>query len=350
MKRKKPLFARWWFILLVIIVVLAAVGKVRGMLEQRGEPLHWSQLRMGDVLPEPVPARGEVHTDTEDELWVDVFKTSKQQYDDYMDACKGQGFTVDGDQSGIGYSAYDEAGYKLELSYYESGEEMSIQLTPPMEMGQIQWPASELGALIPLPQSAVGKTAWEREDGFFLYVGQTTREDYAAYVTACADRGFTVDYEKGEEYYRADDGTGHHLSLQYEGHDTMSIRLEREEDVPAPTDAPAEAAPEQASADTEQPEAEQTAGEGIRPEFKQAMDSYEAFFDEYIEFMQSYQQSGNALEMLAEYADYMSRYTDAMANMDALGEEEMSNEELLYYTAVTSRINQKLLAAALETE
>ena len=153
MKKKKPLFTRWWFILLVIIVVLAAVGKVRGMLEQRGEPLHWEQLRMGDVLPEPEYARGEVHADTEDELRVDVFKTSKQQYESYVDACREKGFSVDEDRIGSMYSAYDDAGYKLELSYYESSGEMSVRLTPPMEMDQLQWPASELGALIPPPQS-----------------------------------------------------------------------------------------------------------------------------------------------------------------------------------------------------
>ena len=126
----------------------------------------------------------------------------------------------------------------------------------------------------------------------------------------------------------------------------MSIQLKKVDEDPASAEMPTEDAP----ASEDQQEAGASASEGIRPEFKQAMDSYEAFFDEYIEFMQSYQQGGNGLEMLSEYTDYMNQYAETMEKMDALGEEDMSNEELLYYNEVTSRISQKLLAVALETE
>lgn len=84
---------------------------------------------------------------------------------------------------------------------------------------------------------------------------------------------------------------------------------------------------------------------GIRTEFKEAMDSYEAFFDEYITFMNNFSNSDNTLDALSAYADFMSRYSEAMEGMEALGEEEMSTEETAYYLEVTNRINQKLLSA-----
>lgn len=84
---------------------------------------------------------------------------------------------------------------------------------------------------------------------------------------------------------------------------------------------------------------------GIRTEFKTAMDSYEAFFDEYAIFMNNFSNSDNTLAAFSDYADFMSRYTETMEAMEALGEEDMSTEEAAYYLEVTTRINQKLLGA-----
>lgn len=91
--------------------------------------------------------------------------------------------------------------------------------------------------------------------------------------------------------------------------------------------------------------------QGIRPEFKEAMDTYEAFFDEYVEFMNAYinmdtSDALGVLSMLTEYADYMFRYAEAMEALDELGEQDLSKEELLYYTEVMGRISQKLISVA----
>lgn len=84
---------------------------------------------------------------------------------------------------------------------------------------------------------------------------------------------------------------------------------------------------------------------GIRPEFKDAMDSCEAFFDEYVAFMQRFSEADNSLSLLADYADYMSQYAETMEKFSAIGEEDMSTEEALYYIDVSNRITKKLLEA-----
>lgn len=84
---------------------------------------------------------------------------------------------------------------------------------------------------------------------------------------------------------------------------------------------------------------------GIRPEFKEAMDSYEAFFDEYCDFMNKYSENPADLSLLTEYLEYIEKYPDVMDKMNKLGEEEMSDEELLYYSQTMLRIEQKLLDA-----
>lgn len=83
---------------------------------------------------------------------------------------------------------------------------------------------------------------------------------------------------------------------------------------------------------------------GIRPEFKEMMDSYEAFFDEYIAFMAKYKEADGtaALSMLSDLSDYMAKYTDYMSKLDAIDQNDLSPEEALYYLEVSTRIMQKL--------
>ena len=87
--------------------------------------------------------------------------------------------------------------------------------------------------------------------------------------------------------------------------------------------------------------------DSIRPEFKEAMDSYEAFFDEYCEFMIKYNENSDDLSLLADYLDYMTKYTETMAKLDEWNSDEMTDEEALYYFKVMNNINEKLLKASL---
>lgn len=84
--------------------------------------------------------------------------------------------------------------------------------------------------------------------------------------------------------------------------------------------------------------------DGMRTEFKEAMDSYEAFFDEYVAFMKKYAESNNALEMIGEYTEYLSKYTETMQKMSEIAGETLSSEEALYYAEVNARISEKLMS------
>lgn len=87
--------------------------------------------------------------------------------------------------------------------------------------------------------------------------------------------------------------------------------------------------------------------DGMRPEFKEAMDTYEAFFDEYIAFMKKYAESdGTDLTLLSDYADYMSKYAETMEAFEAWENKELNTAETAYYVEVQTRISQKLLQVA----
>lgn len=82
---------------------------------------------------------------------------------------------------------------------------------------------------------------------------------------------------------------------------------------------------------------------GLRPDFKNAMDSYEKFMDEYVAFMKKYQNSGGTdLNLLTDYASYMSKYSDMCDDFEKWEDEDMNNAELAYYLAVQARVEKKL--------
>ncbi len=88
---------------------------------------------------------------------------------------------------------------------------------------------------------------------------------------------------------------------------------------------------------------------GVTPEFKAQMDSYEAFFDEYIDFMTKFSsEDADTSAMFFEYLDMLTKYSEFMAAMESIDQEELSEADLAYYLEVTMRIEAKLLGTMIQ--
>lgn len=121
------------------------------------------------------------------------------------------------------------------------------------------------------------------------------------------------------------------------------------------SDAESEEAMEEAPAIAEQPEEVKPAEndssseemvDGMRVSFKEAMDSYEEFFDEYVAFMKKYQESDNATEMLSDYMKFMEQYSEMTKKMEEWNDGTLNDAELKYYLDTMNRVTQKLLEIA----
>lgn len=88
-----------------------------------------------------------------------------------------------------------------------------------------------------------------------------------------------------------------------------------------------------------------TSSDGVSAEFKEAMDSYEKFFDDYVDIMQKMADNPSDSTILAEYTEFMGKYTDTMTKFEAIEDSDMNDAETAYYIEVQTRINQKLLGA-----
>lgn len=196
-KKKKPIYKRWWFYVIVVIAAIAVISSISG---NKSEKIKWSDIILSAQLPEPPKNKGEIHENTAEGLWVDINKISDKQYNDYIEACKAKGFTVDSESDSMSYGAYNAEGYKLSLSHYGSEAEMKIELEKPLELSSITWPTSKAGKQLPVPKSTSGKFTHENDDSFFVYIGNTSKDDYNNYVKACSDKGFTVNYKQGGQF------------------------------------------------------------------------------------------------------------------------------------------------------
>lgn len=82
---------------------------------------------------------------------------------------------------------------------------------------------------------------------------------------------------------------------------------------------------------------------GIRPEIKEAIDSYEAFFDDYVVLMKKYKNNPGDISILSEYMEYMSKLSDMEQKFKAIEQQDLTTEETMYYAEVTLRIEKKML-------
>ena len=105
------------------------------------------------------------------------------------------------------------------------------------------------------------------------------------------------------------------------------------------------------TAPQDQPAAEassaQSSGE-VTPEFKEMMDSYEAFMNQYCDFMVKYTDatssgdSATLLAMTADYASLVQQELDWASEIDGVDESTLSPADDAYYLEVQGRVLKKL--------
>lgn len=297
-------------LLLTIIGLLLIIPFVKACSDHNdiadAEHFSWTAIAIGDKLPSPDEPFGEIITNDDERLYIKLVQESYDNYVKYQQSCIDFGYTIEADQGTNSYEAYSPDGYKLSLSYSESGESITVILDAPIELTEISWPSSGVGSLLPPPESTIGYISQESSDSFSVLIGNMTREQMLDYAKVCEAVGFDVDYSYTDNSYSAQNSDGVELHISYEGFNQASIRvyLPNEDDTVSEEETTVfetTLAPETTrivetteKPDTEEPTtvAETTqpapANDEIRPEIKEFLDSYEAFYDGYIEFMQTY--------------------------------------------------------------
>ena len=235
--------------------------------------------------------------------------------------------------------------------------------TTSKNVGEFKLPSYGIATLLPQPDSCVGEIISDSADSFWVDVYETSQEQYNSYVDACKEAGFFVDYSGSSFYYDAQNENGDSLSISYnEDEQLMSIAIDAATEETEPTTdgttTPKETEPatepktEPETEPTTEPKEEPTTKpndnliDGLRPEFKKAMDEYEDFFEEYCSFMKKMNADPTNLTLLTEYASFLEQYEETMDALEEWENQDMNPAEEIYYLAVVNRINNMLLDAA----
>lgn len=206
--------------MLLLLLVMIGCG------DSSVEEMDWVNIRLGDALPEPKSKSMKILTNSDESLSVYICNISQNDYYEYTRLCEDNGFSIDVEYIGDSFYGFNEEGYYLSLSYYGSNKEMHISLDEPIKFDEYTWPVFALELGLPQPVSSKGAYNWEDTDRFSLNVGDTSYEEYSAYVDICTNAGFTIDSSKGEKSFYGDNEQGYHINVSYKGFNTMVIWLE----------------------------------------------------------------------------------------------------------------------------
>ncbi len=187
------------------------------------ETLVWDNIILNEALPEPDTEECVIYSNSQEGLSMYIIKAEKEDFTAYVEKCKKTGFTLSSKIRDDDFEAFNEDGYNLRISYWEESREYSISLEPPVKLNKIIWPISDIGKAVPEIKDCHGEIVYDIKDSFSLKIGNTTAEQYAEYVQTCIDSGFSVDYQKGDDYFRAKNADGYYVSLSFDGFSAMTI-------------------------------------------------------------------------------------------------------------------------------
>lgn len=319
------------FILIVPIVKIGPNSEGK-----ESEKIDWDEIVLHEILPEPAGDYGLIIADSKEDLSLYIHDQSKEDYQQYVNACKKKGFKIDAIDETNSYDAYNKKGYKLEINFDEYSEEYSIDLSVPIKMQENVWPDSALANMLPKPKSLKGNVESDSSSYFCYYAANTSKDEYLDYISQLKTLGFVVDYYNNDNSYSASNNANYDVDVYYEGFDIMKITISApDEDKTDTTDENKDVSKDGTTTDT--------STTGLRADFKATMDSYEKFMDEYAAFMKKYTESdGTDLTLINDYSTMMGKYNTFVKDFEKWESEDLNSEETKYYLEVQARVAKKL--------
>ncbi|MCM1498320.1 MAG: zinc ribbon domain-containing protein [Clostridium sp.] len=175
------------------------------------------------LMPKIEGGKGKVVTNNSTYFSVEYYSVSDSGFENYKSMCKEQGFTIDCKNDGTLFDAFNEEGYNIRITHFDS--EMDITISDKMKMKNIKWPDSEVANLLPTPESSYGQISSSSDSCLIAYIGNTTIDDYDEYVNRCIESGFDKNMSQTDDDYYADNESGYHVIVEYERGNTIYIEI-----------------------------------------------------------------------------------------------------------------------------
>lgn len=96
---------------------------------------------------------------------------------------------------------------------------------------------------------------------------------------------------------------------------------------------------------TPEPE-KNSAAQGLRPDFKKAMDDYEAFYNQYCDLLKKVNENPLDFSLLQDYSSFLLKADEVDKSFEAWDDSEMTTAEIAYYLDVQNRVMKRCLEFA----
>ena len=108
----------------------------------------------------------------------------------------------------------DEVHYsESELEYLYKINKLYAEDQTEAPLTNVYWPDTELVNSIPKPPTLLGELIYDGSDKFNVEIHGISQEEFDAYINACRDKGYTEDYRREKDSYKAWNAEGAYLRL-----------------------------------------------------------------------------------------------------------------------------------------
>lgn len=126
---------KWILLLLCIATALSALTACSGSNDKNQESgieadeIDWENIVLCEVLPEPQSELMDITLNSKSALQADVYEISTNNFLEYIRLCEDAGFDINASRGGSTlFSANNEDGYSLTLTYAKADDKMTINL------------------------------------------------------------------------------------------------------------------------------------------------------------------------------------------------------------------------------
>ena len=155
-------------ILIAAIVFLFVRNGTFDDIKVANTPVDIPETELSVLMPQIEGGKGEVVTNNSEYFSVTYYGISESEFEAYKKDCKNRGFTIDCENTGSLFDAFNEDGYNIRITYYSS--EMHITVSDDLEMRAIVWPTSEVADLLPKPKSDYGNISSSSDTCLIIYL------------------------------------------------------------------------------------------------------------------------------------------------------------------------------------
>ena len=201
---------------------------------------------LSTMLPQIEGSEVEYHTNSDQEVDIDVDGVTYEQFDQYITDCQNMGYNIDPVKETSRYTAYNADGYYLYLNHWHGLEDLDITLKAPI-LGDpdFVWPDNAISKTIPVFNGESGIINQDTEDVLEITMCGVTQKDCATYIEECKQAGFTIDanvHRSFNDGYNAYNADGYELAVHMGEMNTIKIEVNaprKRNDITWPTTGPA---------------------------------------------------------------------------------------------------------------